>query len=242
MKRGSLERVFIVLFLTLFFFFFTSHLSASPFSLKIGSARYSSNVKSLYELRWSKLIRQGWDISCGAAALSTLLTYHNERPFSEMAITLSILKNSDPALVKKRGGFSLFDLKRFVNAVGLEGLGYGDMTLEDLDTFSIPAILPVRIKKYDHFVIFKKRLGNKIFIGDPAFGNITFSADKFLNMWKSRVAFYVVTTKEKEQLANKETIKIISPLSLQTMEIAIPDPSYIPRLLGRIPAVPLTRK
>ena len=97
------------------------------------------------ELRWKNLTRQGWDMSCGAAALSTLLTYHHGKQFSEMAITLTILKNSDPAVVKKRGGFSLYDLKRFVRAVGFEGVGYGEMTLGDLELFDIPAILPTKV-------------------------------------------------------------------------------------------------
>lgn len=217
-------------------------IQASPVSYTVANTRLFGDVKSLYELRWSKLTRQGWDISCGAAALSTLLTYHNGRTFSEMSITLSILKNGDPVLVRNRGGFSLFDLKRFVNAIGLEGLGYGDMSLKDLETFSIPAILPVRIRDFDHFVIFRQRLGNRVLLGDPAFGNISFSTDRFLKMWKSRIAFYVVTREEKQQLANNKALNSVSALTPQAMEVAIPDPNYTPRILSRIPTVPLTRR
>jgi predicted double-glycine peptidase len=242
MGHKRLRHNLVLSFFAIFICLPVSHLHASQVDIHFGNMRFNANVKSLHELRWNKLTRQGWDMSCGAAALSTMLTYHNGRPFSEMAITLSILKNSDPALVRKRGGFSLLDLKRFVSAVGLEGLGYGDMTLEDLQTFSTPAILPIRIKDFDHFVVFRKRLGNKIFVGDPAFGNISFPDHVFLKMWKSRIAFYVVTTKEKQQLAKKEIIKALSYLSPQAMEVAIPDPSYISRILGRIPAVPLTRR
>ena len=221
---------------------FISKSYAGPVNFNFGNMRFNSNVKSMSELRWKKLTRQGWDISCGAAALSTMLTYHNGRPFSEMSITLSILKNSDPTLVRKRGGFSLFDLKRFIKAVGLEGLGYGDMTINDLEMFSIPAILPLKIKNFDHFVIFRKRLGNHILIGDPAFGNITLTNDRFLEMWKSKIAFYVVTTEEKELLAKKERIKTKSALSPDALEAAIPDSRYSTRILSRIPSVPVTRR
>ncbi len=221
---------------------FSFQLYASQVGIHFGNMRFKSNVKSLSELRWNKLTRQGWDISCGAAALSTMLTYHNDRPYSEMAITLSILKNSDPAIVRKRGGFSLYDLKRFVSAVGLQGLGYGDMTLDDLETFSIPAILPIRINNLDHFVVFRKRLGNHILVGDPAFGNISLPADRFLKMWKSKIAFYVVTEAEKQLLAKQEKITTKSALSLQAMEAAIPNPHYSSRILSRIPAVPITRR
>ena len=233
-----LNRYFLIFIL----FSFISESYAGPVGFHFGKMRYKSNVKSLSELRWNKLTRQGWDISCGAAALSTLLTYHNGRPFSEIAITLSILKNSDPTLVRERGGFSLFDLKRFVKAVGLESMGYGDMTLNDLEMFSIPAILPLKINDFDHFVIFRKRLGNHVLLGDPAFGNISLSVARFSEMWKSKIAFYVVTTEEKELLAKKEQIKTKSALSPEAMEAAIPDSRYSTRLLGRIPSVPVTRR
>ena len=99
---------YLLLFLFVFFInTFPFQLYAGPIGIHFGNSRYKSNVKSLFELRWNNLTRQGWDISCGAAALSTMLTYHNGRPYSEMAITLSILKNSDPTVVRKRGGFSL---------------------------------------------------------------------------------------------------------------------------------------
>ena len=153
MKYKTSKRYLILLLFAFFINIFSFQLYAGPVGIHFGNMRYKSNVKSLSELRWNKLTRQGWDISCGAAALSTMLTYHNGKPYSEIAITLSILKNSDPAIVRKRGGFSLYDLKRFVSAVGLHGLGYGDMTLDDLEEFSIPAILPIRIKNLDHFVL-----------------------------------------------------------------------------------------
>ena len=242
MKYKTSNR-YLLLFLFIFIInIFSFQLYAGQLGIHFGNSRYKSNVKSLFELRWSNLTRQGWDISCGAAALSTMLTYHNGRPYSEMAITLSILKNSDPAIVRKRGGFSLYDLKRFVSAVGLQGLGYGDMTLDDLDAFSIPAILPIRIKELDHFVLFRKRLGNHILIGDPAFGNISLPEDRFLKMWKSKIAFYVVTEEEKLLIAKQEKITTKSALSPQAMEVTIPDQNYATRILNRIPVVPLTRR
>ncbi len=117
--------------------------SAGRAGVRVGGLRFTPEVESMAELRWKKLTRQGWDMSCGAAALSTLLIHHHGRQFSEMAVTLTILKNSDPAIVRARGGFSLYDLKRFVRAVGLDGVGYGEMTLDDLEHFDIPAILPI---------------------------------------------------------------------------------------------------
>lgn len=216
--------------------------SASRAGVRIGGLRFIPNVESIDDLRWKKITRQGWDMSCGAAALSTVLIYHHGRQFSEMAVTLTILKNSDPALVRARGGFSLFDLKRFVSAVGLEGVGYGDMTLDDLERFDLPAILPIRIGDLDHFVVFRKRIGEHVMLGDPAFGNISLPAARFERMWQSRIAFYVVTSAEKEVMAKHERAKSRSPLSPEIMEMAIPDLDYGTRILRRIPTLPLTRR
>ena len=216
--------------------------SASRAGVRVGGLRFTPHVESMADLRWKKLTRQGWDMSCGAAALSTLLIYHHGRQFSEMAVTLSILKNSDPALVRERGGFSLYDLKRFVRAVGLDGVGYGKMTLDDLALFDIPAILPVRINDFDHFVVFRKRIGDHVMVGDPAFGNISLPTTRFEKMWNSRIAFYVVTSSEKEAMARLESAETRSPLSPEVMEMAIPDLDYSTRILSRIPTLPLTRR
>ena len=108
------------------------------------------------------------------------------------------------------------------------------MSLNDLESFSIPAILPIKINNLDHFVIFRKRLGNHILIGDPAFGNISLSADRFIKMWKSKIAFYVVKSDEKQLLTKQDKIKKRSVLSPQMMEFAIPNPRYAPRVqIGR---------
>jgi predicted double-glycine peptidase len=216
--------------------------AATRVGMHLGGVYVSQNVRSISELRWDMLTRQGWDMSCGAAALSTVLTYHNGREFSEMSITLSILKNSDPDLVRQRGGFSLFDLKRFVRAVGLEGLGYGAMTLDDLDSFGIPAILPIRIHDFDHFVVFKKRFGGHVMVGDPAFGNYSIREDRFNEMWKSRIAFYVVGSEERVRMASQVKGTQSSPLSPEVMELTVPNLNYASRLVNRIPMIPLTRR
>lgn len=214
----------------------------SPVGIRLGHQRFTKTVRSLAELRWNNLTRQGWDISCGAAALSTLLTYHHHRNFSELAVTLTILKNTDPDLVRKRGGFSLYDLKRFVQAIGLMGVGYGDMTVTDLDRFALPAILPLRIGDLDHFVIFRKRIGRHIVLGDPAFGNISLPMARFEEIWKSRIAFYVVTAQEKTILSRNGAARHKSTLSPTLMESAIPSFQYGSRVIHRIPLTPMTRR
>ena len=194
--------------------------------------RATATVTSFLEQRERNLVRQGWDISCGAAALSTILTHHFGTPYTEATIAVSILANTDPALVRERGGFSLLDLKRFAEAVGYTADGYANVTLDDLADRGGPAILPVHFGGLDHFVVFRGRVGGRVLIGDPAFGNLTFSEQRFLKAWPSGIAFFVDRPGEDPG----------ERLSAEAMQLAIPDLNYVYRLGTRHGVMPATRR
>ena len=208
--------------------------TAGDVVIPLGQQRLTTSVKSLLEIRDQNLVRQGWDISCGAAALSTILTYDFGKPYSEATIAVSILANGDPELVKARGGFSLLDLKQFAEAVGYTAKGYGDLTLDDLAMSSVPAILPVRIRDLDHFVVYRGQYAGRVRLGDPAFGNITLSADRFEKIWQSRIGFFV--TPKGTDFTNGQ------PLSTDKLNLTVPDLNYVERLLISKPIVPFTRR
>jgi predicted double-glycine peptidase len=190
----------------------------------------SVSVRSLLEIRDHRLVRQGWDISCGAAALSTILTHTFDTPYSELTIAVSILANTDPAEVRARGGFSLLDLKRFAEAVGFEARGYGGLTLADLGDSRAPAIVPVTIRGLDHFVVFRHRIGDRVLIGDPAFGNLVVSERRFARMWQSGLGMFVAPPGGADQ--GRGTL----PDNL--MELAIPDLRYAYRVFRGAGAIP----
>ena len=56
---------------------------------------------------------QEWDLSCGAAALATILAFQHGDAVSEREIAKAMLAATDQELVRRRLGFSLLDLKRF---------------------------------------------------------------------------------------------------------------------------------
>jgi len=143
-------------------------------------------VTSLLEMRQDRVVVQQWDLSCGAAALATLLNYQHGDPVSEREIARGLIEREEyleqPLLVRARQGFSLLDLKRYVEQRGYRGIGYGQLTLEDLIERA-PAIVPVRFHGYNHFVVFRGALGNRVSLADPAFGNHTMLASKFHRAW-----------------------------------------------------------
>jgi predicted double-glycine peptidase len=147
-------------------------------------------VRSLLETRNDKLVRQHWDLSCGAAVVATLLTYQLGSPVSEREAALGMLRKGDGRLVRARLGFSLLDLKLFAATRGFEAAGYGNLTLDELVALA-PVVAPMRIRGFGHFVVVRARLGDRLLLGDPAFGNRTVPVDAFVEAWPSRIGFVI---------------------------------------------------
>jgi predicted double-glycine peptidase len=169
----------------------------------LGQARLP--VRSLLEMRQANVVVQQWDTSCGAAALATLMKYQHGQPLPEKAIAESMLQRTDPLKVKVRGGFSLLDLKRYVDAQGLEGVGYMNLSVEDLLDMA-PAIVPVEFRGYPHFVVVRGRTGEKVLLADPAFGNRTVDVHAFERSWQGNIGF-VVQRRDGKAAPNRLTVQ-----------------------------------
>lgn len=144
------------------------------------------SVNSLLEIRRENVVIQEWDLSCGAAALTTLLNYQYGDFVTEKEVARSLMQREEyinmPALVNIRQGFSLLDLKRFVDSRGYKGVGYGSLTLDYL-VKNAPIIVPIKPHGYNHFVIFRGMQNNRVLLADPAWGNRTMLVDQFINLW-----------------------------------------------------------
>lgn len=152
------------------------------------SALYGSGgpVKSLLEMRQEGVVVQKWDLSCGAAALATLLNFQHADPVSEREIAGTLIKRKEyienPELVRQKHGFSLLDLKRYVDSRGYEGIGFGRLGVDDL-LEQAPIMVPVNFTGYNHFVVFRGMSGDRVLLADPAWGNRTLKRDRFEAAW-----------------------------------------------------------
>ncbi|MGI9449066.1 MAG: C39 family peptidase [Geminicoccaceae bacterium] len=154
----------------------------APFAFAAGDRP----VRSLLETRHDRVVVQEWDLSCGAAALATLLNHQLGDGVSEREIARGLIQREeyikDPNFLRFRQGFSLLDLKRYVDQRGYQGIGLGKLTLSDLQEHA-PIMVPVDFKGYKHFVIFRGIGGNRVLVADPAFGNRTMSISAFEDAW-----------------------------------------------------------
>lgn len=150
----------------------------------------SKPVRSMLELRNQQVVRQQWDLSCGAAAIATLMTYQLGRPTTEREAALGMLRAGDARLVRARLGFSLLDLKRFAASRGFEAEGYGGLTLDELVAMA-PVVAPIRVRGFPHFVVLRGRIGDRVLLADPAYGNRVLTEQRFQHAWTSRIGFVV---------------------------------------------------
>jgi hypothetical protein len=151
-------------------------------------------VRSLLEMRREAVIVQEWDISCGAAALATVLTYALKDPVSEKSVAEGMLRRTDPLRVKVRGGFSLLDMKRFAESRGYTAAGFRDVSVEELLRMQSP-IVPISEYGDPHFVVVRGLRDGKVDVADPGFGNRVMSVERFTAAWKEGIAFVVTRAK-----------------------------------------------
>lgn len=163
-----------------------------PDASRFGDDRRSTNgganpiVRSLLERRHANVVIQQWDLSCGAAALTTLLTYQHSESLTEKQVAASLMRRPEyiahPELIQIREGFSLLDIKRDVDARGYTGSGFGRLELTDLIE-KAPLLVPIQVNGYNHFVVFRGATRDHVLLADPAWGNRTMPVDAFLASW-----------------------------------------------------------
>src|SRR3546814_9634417 len=89
----------------------TSAILAGPAVIQGAGGFFSIPVMSLKEKRWTNVVRQQYDFSCGSAAVATLLTYHYEMPTDEARAFEEMFVRGDQAKIQAEGFSMLEDRK-----------------------------------------------------------------------------------------------------------------------------------
>lgn len=147
-------------------------------------------VRPLVEQQFRNIAHQAYDYSCGSAALTTVLNGYLGRRFEERQIMEGLLKYGEYDKIVQRRGFSLLDMKRLMTAIGYQSGGFKG-SFEDLRKLEHPAIVPIHYGGFKHFVVVKKYRDGRVFVADPALGNISFPEERFKQIWENNVLFLV---------------------------------------------------
>lgn len=156
-----------------------------------GGTIFRVPVKSLVDLRFENVVRQAYDLSCGAAALATLLKYFYSEDLSEAEVIAGAASVGNPEKIANEG-FSMLELKRYSEKLGYQSAGFRIDDVSELVNLKVPVIALVNNRGYAHFVVVKGVVGDEVLIADPAFGNRSRALDDFGREWE-RVVLAVVS-------------------------------------------------
>lgn len=167
--------------------------SANGLVPSAGNARFNVKVKSLVDLRFKKVVRQKYDLSCGAAAMATLMKYFYDDNIGEQKIIDGIMEFGDKEKINQ-DGFSMLELKKFGERSGYIAKGYRISDARHLSRIKVPVLTLTNTRGYNHFVVIKGIKDGQVFIADPAFGNRSQRLEVFEEEWNNVVLVFFSPT------------------------------------------------
>jgi predicted double-glycine peptidase len=160
----------------------TVRVHAAPVAIPgVSGGGFMLDVTSKKESQFRSTMRQRYDFSCGSAALATLLSSGYEDAVSEGTVFSKMYEAGDKDRIRKQG-FSLLDMKMYVESEGYQADGYR-ISLEKVAELGVPAITVLNMKGYKHFVVIKGMTEKEVLVSDPAAGTIVLPRSEFETMW-----------------------------------------------------------
>ncbi|MBV4504714.1 C39 family peptidase [Pseudomonas sp. BW13M1] len=166
-----------------------SEAAQMPLSVLPGGAVIYKPIQSIRERKFADLVQQKTDFSCGAAALATILRQAYWLDVDEHTIIEGMLAHADQDLVKVQG-FSMLDMKRYVESLGMRARGYR-VAADTLSSVRIPVVVLMDIRGYKHFVVMQRVDKGWVYIGDPVLGHKRYKVEDFLKGWNG-IIFAVI--------------------------------------------------
>ena len=191
--------------------------STSASAVVTPDGAYAIRLTTLRELRQRESFRstvpQQYDYSCGSAAIATLLSYHYGVRVDEATVFRTMFENGDQERIR-RDGFSLLDMKRYLEAQRFVADGY-NVSLDDLVQAKVPAIALVREAGYNHFVVIKGVYDNKVLVGNPSSGTRILTRSEFDAIWTVRILLVIRShlNQAKFNVPDHWTVRRRAPLS-----------------------------
>lgn len=166
-------------------------LQAAPMPLAVlpGGTLAFKQVESIRERRFSNLVEQKTDFSCGAAALATILRQAYRLDVDETFVINGMLIGADHELVRNQG-FSMLDMKRYIESLGMRARGYR-VSAEGLARLKVPVIVLQEVRGYKHFVVLQRTGNGYAYIGDPVLGHKRYPLEEFTQGWNG-IVFAVI--------------------------------------------------
>jgi hypothetical protein len=141
-------------------------------------------VDNWQETKSKNLVMQEHEYTCGAAALATLMIYYFGEDITEKKI-LDVIEKQMPAdewAEKFTSGLSVRDLMNGARKLGYEAESR-ELKLSDLIALTAPVIVHLEDNDFQHFVVYRGVVEDRVYLADPILGNIRVPIDKFKDQW-----------------------------------------------------------
>lgn len=175
-------------------------------------------MKPFSEFKYKNIVRQAYDYSCGSAALVTVMTSYLGMDVTEQQAMEGMLSHGEREKIIARRGFSLLDMKRYLQTLGADAAGFRGQ-ISDLAKLDQPAIVPIDYAGFKHFVVVRGVRDGRIYVADPSAGHIVFSQEEFASLWDRNTLFLLYPPKSQPKAENK--------LALSDRELGVVDTDLI---------------
>lgn len=142
-------------------------------------------------------VRAQNDFSAASAALTSILLSRGAA-VDEASVMDNLLRFGEVDKIVARRGFSLLDMKRYLQAIGLKAAGFNSVTLDDLPELladkSQQAVATVTLFGFKQFVVLTGIDTQYVYVASPHFGNLAIARQEWQASWEQIV--FVVTFPE----------------------------------------------
>jgi len=167
---------------------------ASLLNISFSDQHYQKQVLSVKELKEKNVLLQTDELTCGVAALATLLSTYGDETVTEE----DLLRQEQELLQGK--GLSLYQLKKLAEKRGFKAEGY-QMDLANLFDFKAPMLLHIVTGAGGHYVVFLGIYKDRIYLSDPAAGQVRMSLEEFSRVFTGAVL--AIESRQGQPLVNK---------------------------------------
>jgi predicted double-glycine peptidase len=173
---------------------------------------FQIRVQNYVDIQRMNIVMQRRDYSCGAACVATLAKYY----WGDDVTEDQVLHVLDQILTDKEiadrieNGLAMSDLRQAAVKLGYQAT-VGKLTFDKLTESKVPVIVGIEPEGHKHFVVFRGRYDDWVYLADPIRGNIRITTRAFTKQWQKNALLAIAKPNEK--------VKEVSPLSVRWDEI-----------------------
>jgi predicted double-glycine peptidase len=169
-------------------------------------------VQNYVDIQEQNIVMQRRDYSCGAACLATVAKYYWGDDVTEDQVLLALddILTDQEIVDRIKNGLAMSDLRQAAVKLGYQAT-VGKLTFAKLTESKVPVIVGIEPEGHKHFVVFRGRYDDWVYLADPIRGNIRITTRAFTKQWQKNALLAIAKPGAK--------VKDVSPLSVRWDEI-----------------------